>query len=510
MKHRKRIVIVLLFLLIAGGVTRASDMPYRAYTYDEWGQPIESPSGYEATLFVDGIMLGSGPLKSPADITAGPDGRLYILDSGNGRIVITDDSFRDAETIDAFQYNGQSVTLNDPQGIFVGRDGTIYIADTGNSRVLRMGPDGIIDLVIEKPASELFPQGTAFAPQKVLADRTGTIFVICKGVYYGAVLFDPDGSFLGYFGSNKVELSADLLIDRVWKRLMSKENRDKLASYIPVEFTNFTIDAENFIYSCTNYSNSNFNMIRKINPMGINILETKANKSYQGGFGDLGVVYFNAQPVATRMQDVSISPQGHITALDFTRGRIFQYDQDANILFAFGGLGVQNGMFRYPIALEHLGDRICVLDRTTGGVTIFELTEFGKTVHQAMALFNDGKYVEAMEPWRSVLRYNSNYNLAYIGLGKAFQETGDPEKAMEYFRIGYYRDGFDKTFNEYRNITMRRIFPYLFAVIVLAILYGYTRKTVFVQKLLNGPRKAFAGLRSRIGNRATKGGGKDE
>lgn len=484
---KKISALLLAFLLLAtafaGTLTSAADMPYNSYTYDEWGQPIESPSGYEPKMFVDGSVLASGQLSSPADLYAGPDNRLYVLDSGNKRVVITDETFGAAVVIDNFTINGKKSPLNDPQGIYVSKNSEIYIADSGNSRIIVADMEGKIRLEIKKPATEVYPQATNFAPQKIVVDRMGTIFAICKGVYYGAVMFNQKGEFLGYFGSNKVELTASLLIDRFWKSMMSKENKDKLANYIPVEFTSFDIDSENFIYSCTNYSNSNFNMVRKINPMGINILETKASKSFQGGFGDLNVVYYNNAQISTKMQDICIDDAGYITALDFTRGRIFQYDQDANILFAFGGLGIQNGMFRTPVAIENYNGRILVLDKTTNGFTSFELTEFGKTVHKAMELYNDGRYVEAVEPWRQVLKYDSNFNLAYIGLGKAFQETGKTEDAMKYFKIGYYRNGYDKAFNEFRNSQMRRLFPVIFTVIILLIAFGYTRKRPFMVKI---------------------------
>lgn len=498
MRIIKLTAMVLVFVFVSGMAINASDMPYNSYTYDEWGNPIESPSGYEPVAFIDGIRLQSGLLRSPTDLSAGPDGELYILDAGNGRIVVANQTLDDSWVIDSFTYNGEETTLSEPRGIFVASDNTIYIADTGNNRVLKMDTRGEIEMVITKPEEELFPQDSSFTPLKLIVDRTGSIFVICRGIYFGAVMFDYQGDFLGYFGSNRVEVTAQLLVDRFWKRILPKEQRDRLASYIPVEFTNFAIDSENFIYTVTEYTGSNYNMVRKINPMGINILENKANASYQGGFGDLGIVWHQNQAIFTRLQDISISPEGHITTLDFTRGRIFQYDQDANILFAFGGLGNQVGMFRTPVAVEHFGESICVLDRTTGGITLFELTEFGRAVHEAMELFNDGRYVEAVEPWNEVLRYNSNYNLAYIGIGKALQETGFPREAMRYFRIGAFRDGYDRAFNEYRNIVMRRVFPYIFSIIFLVIIYGYMRKTPFMQKYNMKLEKKFAKLRESI------------
>ena len=498
----KRIVsVVMAVFLFAGSFASASDMPYNSYTYDEWGNPIESPSGYEPTMFVDGIKLGAGPFLNPTDIYASSDDMLYVLDSGNKRIVITNELFKSSSVVDHFFLDGKETSLNDPQGIFVAKDQTIYIADSANNRILVTDKTGNVSLAIGKPTTEVYPQATNFEPQKIVVDRMGTIFAICKGVYYGAVMFNQKGEFLGYFGSNKVELTADLMIARIWKGLMSKENKDKLANYIPVEFTSFDIDFENFIYSCTNFSNSNFNMVRKINPMGINILESKASKSFQGGFGDLNVVYYNNQQITTKMQDICIDEKGYITALDYTRGRIFQYDQDANILFAFGGLGIQNGMFRTPVAIENINSKICVLDKTTNGFTVFELTEFGKTVHIAMELYNDGRYLEAVDPWNQVLKYDSNFNLAYIGLGKALQETGKTQEAMRYFKIGYYRNGYNKAFNEYRNNLMRKLFPIFFVIFVLLVAYGYTKKRPFMKKITSR-------IRHGVDNIFKKGGDK--
>ncbi len=510
MKIKKVLLIVFILVLVLGSTAGASDMPYNPYTYDEWRNPIESPSGYEPTAYIDGIKLGSGLLRAPTDMSVGPDNLLYILDSGGRRIIITDENFENTKILNEFYFGDQEIELFDPQGIFVASDNYIYIADTGNNRALKINTNGEVELIIEKPENELYPQNASFSPLKILVDRTGTIFTIARGIYYGAVMFDPEGGFLGYFGSNRVELTPQLLVDRVWKRLLSKENRDRLPSYIPVEFTNFAVDSENFIYTCTEYSGSNFNMVRKINPMGINILEAKASKSFQRGFGDLQPVYQNRNLISTRFQDISISPEGHISVLDFTRGRVMQYDQDSNILFAFGGLGTQVGMFRAPVALEHLGQKLLVLDRTTGGITVFETTEFGRTVHDAMKLFNDGRYIEAVEPWNDVLRYNSNYNLAYIGLGKAFQETGDAGEAMRHFKIGAFRDGYDRAFNEYRNITLRRVFPFVFSFLIILIIFGYTRKTKFMRKILGNIKGGISYVTEKIFESFRKRGMKHE
>ena len=79
---------------------------------------------------------------------------------------------------------------------------------------------------------------------------------------------------------------------------------------------------------------------------------------------------------------------------------------------------------------------------------VFKQTEFGSIVHNAIALFNKGKYEEARQPWEEALRRDSNYWLAYIGLGNAYLNEGDYDTAMKYF---YYnsKSGYNDAFKSW-------------------------------------------------------------
>lgn len=517
---RFRIVPALAAVLLLGlsAPVLASDMPYYSYTYDQWGRPVESPSGYEPVEFFGGLDLGVGSLSGPTDLFVAGDGRLYILDAGNGRVIIVPPDRQDPVVVDRFTLVGVENALNAPEGLFVTPDGLIYIADTGNERVVVTDETGAIRRTFRKPGTTgpagsdggdgdtgVFPPEAAFAPQKLVVDRMGTLYIVCKGIGQGAVLYSRDGDFLGFFGGNKVEVTAGLLLDRFWKSILSQEARDKLSRYIPVEYSSIAIDGESFVYSCTVNSGSTLNMIRKINPMGINILETRATRSFQGGFGDLQPVWYNNTLVRTQFIDLCVGDDGLITALDSTRGRLFQYDQDANLLFAYGGLGAQLGMFRNPVAVDALGRDILVLDKAGAGITRLTPTEFGRRVHTAMALYNDGRYQEAVEPWNQVLKYDSHFNLAYIGIGKALLETGQPRAAMESFRIGHDPDGYDLAYAEYRTDTLRRNFLWYFLAAVLAIAYGYGRNIPVVRRW---ERRVLSAVGSRLRrHRPGKGGG---
>jgi PKD repeat protein/streptogramin lyase len=91
-------------------------------------------------------------LGTPSSVAIGPDGSLYIADDSYHVIRrVAPDGI-----ISTVAGGGSSIEegipakqalLNFPQGLAVGPDGSLYIADSGHNRVRRVGPDGIISTV---------------------------------------------------------------------------------------------------------------------------------------------------------------------------------------------------------------------------------------------------------------------------------------------------------------------------------------------------------------------------
>ena len=65
--------------------------------------------------------------------------------------------------------------------------------------------------------------------------------------------------------------------------------------------------------------------------------------------------------------------------LDRTRGRVFTYDSNGNLLFVFGGRGEQYGTTKNPVALAQLGDKMLILT-ATNCISVFEPTDYARAI----------------------------------------------------------------------------------------------------------------------------------
>jgi RHS repeat-associated protein len=144
----------------------------------------------------DGGPALSALLSSPAGIALGPDGALYIADRGSSRIRKVDTNgiiVTIAGTgVAAFTGDGgpaTQATLNSPYGVSVGPDGLVYICDTGNSRVRRIGADGIITTIVGGP---IIPgvaigdggpasQAELNSPYRVTFGSDGSMYIVDRG-----------------------------------------------------------------------------------------------------------------------------------------------------------------------------------------------------------------------------------------------------------------------------------------------------------------------------------------
>lgn len=524
MNRFKKILTIVLATGIAVGATAATasaaSEPYVSYNYDAWNNAIPSQSGYRVDEVVTGKGMNLSRLSDPSDelylgenVSANlSDARdlfyeetldeFWIADTGNARILRLNG---DLELIGAYDSveGVETTTFNTPSGLYVTVNSDnlplVYIADTGNQRVLRAVATTSTTLVNEvefvKPDSELYNSET-FNASKVLADSGGNVYAVVSSINKGAVQFDSTGEFTGFYGANRVEVTAAVIAQQFWRMIASNEQIASMTQNSPVEYANFDIDSEGFIYTVTEAANASTDAIKKLNPAGYNIWDTNTGNEYK--FGDLNDMTTAEVPedFEKRLTDVVVSDNMNINVLDYESGRIFQYDQENNLLFVFGSKNSasdQEGTFTAPNAIESRGDKIYVLDGKKEDITVFVETEFGTMVHEAAELYADGKYVEAKEPWEEVLSRDGGYWLAYYALGKAELNEGNYEEAMDYFEYAEAQESYDKAYQYYREESLSKNFTLIIVVLVLIIAAIITLKILRKKGIIGKNKKAKGG-----------------
>ena len=465
-----RILCLLLILLLLPMTVSAGELPYNSYTYNAWDESVPSPAGYTPVAVYTGEDLNVGMLNKPKDLYVGKDNTLYLSDTGNNRVLVLNDRFELVREIKAVIQDGAERPLETPEGLFLDNQGLLYVCENKAGRVIAVDSSNTVQAVFGRPDSELIDESLDFLPSKVLVNRLGTVYVIVNGFYMGAMAYNKDGSFKGFYGSNKVEVTLNVIVDRFWKSIFTQSQKDKMARYVPIQYSNFDIDEEGFIYTCTQTTKTSRDEIKKLNSQGNNVLPVfERNTGVNGDFGDLEKGWISAKLSDTQFVDICVNKDGFIFGLDFTRGRIFQYDQESRLLQVFGGIGSQMGTFKMPEAIDSVGEKLVVLDSGKCQISVFEPTAFGDLVEQAVLLYNDGRYSEAKRLWEQVLVDNVNYEIAYDGVGKALFEEGKFVESMEYFRYAYNRSNYSDAFKEHRANTIRRLFPWFVGGLVVVI-----------------------------------------
>lgn len=457
------ILAITLSLITSVGLVKAKSNQKDEYIYSYWGEPIPSATGLAHRQSYDSDSLGI-ILRQPSDIYAYQN-KLYIVDASENSLIILDENFNVLVEEKLFAYASdeeQTTTLNTPNGVSV-TDDAIYIADTKNNRILKLNHELEVVETIGTPDEQTFTRSSdpvVFEPLKVDVDSNGRIYVIAQNVYEGIIELSSDGTFNRYTGVNPVSVS---LIDIIRRQLATEEQLSKMSLFLPTTFKNLTIDDRNFIFATAAPSsrNDNLNMIKEINPKGVNVLKTNGYHIPQGD-----VVYYQLSTGKvpsgpSDLVDITVNNSGMYTVLDQKRGRLFTYDHEGRLLYISADAGTQQGKLEGPVALTYFGELIIVLDKAKGSLEIFGPTIFGELVNEAIRLQYNGEFDASYEIWKEVTKLNSNYEIAYIGIGKSLLNEKKYREAMRNFKLGNDKKYYSKALEGYRKELLTNNFNWI-------------------------------------------------
>ena len=509
---KKRIIaflFVLVFAVSALSISVSAASPYQTYTYSLSGTALHSPDAYTPIRVIDSAYMGLGKtaLKNPSDVVVDNDGNVYIADKDNHRIIALDRYYKLRFIIETFiNSDGVPDELTSPSGVFV-TDDRIFVCDTEAHRIVTFDLEGNFLRVIAEPESSLFEDDAIYTPVAIAVDQYDRLFVVSSGTYQGIIVMTDDGTFTGFIGAQAVSVS---LWEILLRRFQTDEQRAQLVQNISVSYNNIAVTPDGFVYATTSYiseanvrsfitsksSSGKYSPVKLLNAKGDEIM--KRNGFWPpAGEVDMSRASYGAgtKTGPSTVTDVAVGPEKTWTIVDSKRNKVFTYDFNGNLLFAFGDSGQQVGSLTAISSVIYQGDTMLILDRTNCNLTVYERTEYGDILAGAIANQNMQLYDDAIADWTEILKRNSNFDAAYIGIGNALYRSGDYEDSLAYYRAAYDTNNYSKSYQEIRKDWISKwiiVIPIVLGLMIAAwVLVNRYAKKVNAMASTSGGKRTF-------------------
>lgn len=166
-------------------------------------------NGRVSLFDVEGGWKGSADgFFGPRGVAIGPDGRLWVADTGNHRVLVYTDLGQPPVVIG--RKGSGPLELSSPVGVVVGRDGRVYVADGGNSRIQVLSGKGehLSSIPVDRWKGPLEPQLALDAEERLYAVSPATDEVLA---------FDRSGRLLWVRGADdsgrRLSMPAGVAVD---------------------------------------------------------------------------------------------------------------------------------------------------------------------------------------------------------------------------------------------------------------------------------------------------------
>ncbi len=464
-------VFIIVFSAFSGintfAVTNNSD-----YQYDENLHAIPGPKTYTATEVFYGNDLGVDNFSAPSDIYVDADGKIYIADSGNNRIVVLNSKFQKIRIIETVISADNKKNLSGPKGVFQ-KNGLVYICDTGNFRVIAVNAENKVERLIEGKDLMSVNKNFVFKPEKVVVDSNDNVLVASTAVYQGIMRFDKNDKFKAFFAPNEVTSSFATFVTSALKKVFTDAQKESLQKNLPSPYSNLYIDKENFVFATAENVSMGQN-IKKLNSAGTNILAYSSALEENQTFGD-----YESKEEKTNFADIHCDDSGYMLVADSATQKLFLYDKECNLISIFGGKGNSKNQFSKISAVEKLNDGYLILDSEKCTVTVLSPNAYMQKVIVAMNHYQNGEYEQSEEIWKSILEENCNFPFAYKSLGRTQYHLGNYKLSMKYLKDGGDTYFYSLALNEYRKEFIKDRFVFvLFGALIFIVLFVFAIKRI--------------------------------
>ncbi len=502
------------------GIKAISTIYYEGESLEDWNEISISETGNtyftKATVYCYSfsVKFGNTALNGASDIVTDHEGNIYIADKNNNRIVVLNHSDLKVKAIIStyIDENNKDRTLNSPSGLYVTNpnlmvDGSqqIFVCNTGNSDIVVFDKDYNYVKTIKQASIAGMLDASEFVPSAIAVDKYGRIFVVSRSCYKGIIVMSSQGVFTGFIGAQQVTTD---VFDQIWKSFQTLEQKQSSVLQLPDPFNNLTVDNDGFVYATINFTDSSdlaaqlsnirtktsaYSPVKKLNSMGVEIMK---RKGFFDPGGEVVSLLAGSDQTVSKIIDVAVGDEETWTILDSERQRTFTYDQNGNLLFAFGNSGNQTGNTVGSIAITYQAllnteeteyedyiYNLVILDKGEMGeyLTVYHPTDYCQMIMKALHNENNHNYSSTIDYWQDVLTRNNNFDLAYIGIGKALYSQGKYEEAMKMLKSAYEVEYYSKAFAAVRKEFISKwMLPLIIGIIILIVLLfkflGYAKK----------------------------------
>ena len=459
-------VLVLLFSLSAG-----AESPNPSFTYDLENKSVAAPEAAQWVADISGGSMGIARFSEPTDVCSDSNGNLYIVDKGNNRIVKTDRNGKRIAESNSFENGGRTEHFASPEGITVTADGDVYICDTGNARIVHLDARLQLKRIITAPQSNVLSKDFVFTPVRIAVDGLNRIYVVSRNFNSGILELTKTGEFNQIFGAVKTQYT---LTEIFWRAISTKAQRERSAALIPNEYSSVCADEKNFLYACSAYfdtTSGSRETVKKLNALGNNILGEVPNpyiNMYSKGTYRGSETYTDILPLGN----------GIYALLDNTRGRVYVYNDDGDMLFEFGGKGDYSATLGSAAAFSYYDGTFYIADAKNDRIAVFRLTEYAQLYLKAAEYHAAGDYTAENEVWKTIYRLNNNSVCTIRSFGRVNFREKNYTEAMTYFKQANDREAYSEAFSAQRKVFVNEHFTLLFigaiaAVVLLLVMIAW-------------------------------------